>query len=76
MARSTIKVRVDDDTAGIFTGASAEERDKLSLLWSVLLHEYKTRRTSLQKLMDEIGEKARARGLTARDLESILHAEG
>ena len=76
MARSTIKVSVDTDTAGIFAGATAEEKDKLSLLWSVLLHEYKSCPKPLKKLMDEIGEKARVRGLTTEELESILHAVG
>jgi hypothetical protein len=76
MARSTIKVSVDPDTADIFAGATAEEKDKLSLLWSVLLREYKSCPTPLKKLMDEIGKRARARGLTAEELESILHAAG
>ena len=51
MARSTIKVSVDPDTADIFAGATAEEKDKLSLLWSVLLHEYKSCPKPLKKLI-------------------------
>ncbi len=76
MGRSTIEVNVDPDTADIFAGVSAAEKDKLSLLWSVLVHEYAKCPTPLRNLMDEIGEAARSRGLTAAELESILHAGG
>ena len=76
MGRSTVEVRVDAETADVLAGASPQEREKLSLLWAVLVREYKSCPTALQGLMDEIGEKARARGLTAAKLESILHAPG
>jgi hypothetical protein len=44
------------------------------VLWGVLIREYQAAPSSLGKLMDEIGNKAEERGLTAEELESILHA--
>jgi hypothetical protein len=76
MSRSSIEVKVDAETAGVLAGVSREDKDKLSMLWAVLVHEYRSSPTALQGLMDEIGAKARSRGLTAAKLESILHAAG
>ncbi len=71
---TTINMEIDETTANIYTAAPAEDRNRLSVLWGVLIREYQAAPTSLGKLMDEIGNKAEERGLTAEELESILHA--
>jgi len=68
-------MKLDADTASIFTEAPAEDRNKLCVLWSVLLREYKTAPMPLSELMAQIGARARARGLTTDKLESILDAD-
>jgi len=75
MTTTTINMKLDADTASIFTDAPGEDRNKLCVLWSVLLREYKAAPMPLSKLMDQLGAKAKARGLTADKLESILDAE-
>ena len=75
MSTSTISLKLDATTAGIFREAPVEDRNKLCVLWSVLLREYKDAPTPLIKLMDQIGANAKARGLTAGKLEAILDAE-
>lgn len=68
-------MELDADTASIFKEAPEEDRNKLCVLWSVLLREYKAPPMPLQKLMDQIGAQAKARGLTPEKLESILNAD-
>ena len=75
MTTATINMKLDADTARIFTEASGEDRNKLCVLWGVLLREYKAAPMPLSKLIDQLGAKAKARGLTANKLESILDAE-
>jgi hypothetical protein len=75
MTGATIQLQVDSDTASVFAAAPEEDRSKLSALWGVLVHEYQTAVTPLQKLMDELGVKAKARGLTPEKLSSILNDE-
>ena len=72
MGTTTINLRIDADTARIYSRAPVEDRNKLSLLWGLLIREYKTTPSALLDLMDEIGDKAKRRGLTSRKLESIL----
>ena len=75
MTTATINVQVDTDTAGAFAAAPEEDRNKLSLLWGVLVHEYQAAARPLQDVMDELGRKAEARGLTPKKLASILNHE-
>ena len=71
---TTINMEIDEATAGIYTAAPQEDRNRLSVLWGVLVREYQAAPSALGRLMDEIGSKAEERGLTAEELESILHA--
>ena len=73
---SAVTVELDAETAAIFENATEAERRKLCALWGLLLREYRAGAASLPSLMDEIGEKARSRGLTSEKLESILNAGG
>ena len=74
MTLATITIPLDADTARIYTGASVEDQKKLRLLVSLLLREFNDSSTSLRALMDNISDKAQARGLTAEILQSILNA--
>src|SRR5438874_561694 len=76
MTTATISIEVDADTARAFANAPAEERRKLELLLGLRLRELTTSRVrSLKEIMDEIGARAEALGLTAETLESLLHGE-
>ena len=72
MTTANINMEVDADTASIFTEAPAEDRNKLCVLWGVILREYKMAPTPLRKLMSELSAKVKARGLTPEELNSIL----
>lgn len=74
MATSTISIEVDTETARAFAEAPPEERRKLELLLGLRLRELTaTPARSLKAVMDEIGARAEARGLTPEILESLLH---
>lgn len=74
MTIATITIPLDPDTARIYTGASTEDQRKLRLLLSLWLREFSMSPTPLKVIMDEISDKAQARGLTPEILESLLHA--
>ena len=69
MATTMINMEVESDVAAFYQKVPAEDRSKLAVLWAVLLREYQTCPTPLRQLMDEIGAKARSRGLTPALLE-------
>ena len=76
METATISIEVDAASARIFSEASVEERRKLQLLLRLRLRELTTGPVrSLGDIMDEIGARAEARGLTPEILESLLHDE-
>ena len=50
---TTINVEIDEATAGIYTAAPQEDRNRLSVLWGVLVREYQAAPSALGKLMDE-----------------------
>lgn len=71
MATATISVPVDPEAARAFREASPEEQRKLALLLSLRLRELTMGPVrSLQEIMDEIGAKAEARGMTPEILDS------
>jgi len=65
---------VDADLARVYQSAPAADQSKLSLLLNLWLRELLTRSTPLTTLMDELSDKAQARGLTAEKLEEMLRA--
>jgi hypothetical protein len=75
MTTATVNMQLDADTADIFLKAPEEDRSKLCVLWGILLREYRAAPVPLLKLMDQIGAKARQRGLTPEKLESILNGD-
>ena len=71
---TTITLQVDADLAQAYQSAPADDQSKLRLLLNLWLRELFARSTSLTALMDEMSDKAEARGLTAEKLEEMLYA--
>ena len=68
-----ITFRIEADAARVFKSASRDERQKVEALVSILLQEYaSSSSSSLKRVMDEIGEKARQRGLTPEILTRLF----
>lgn len=74
MAIANITIPLDTQTARLYTGASSEDKKKLRLLLSLWLREFAASPRPLKVVMDEISDKAQARGLTPEILESLLNA--
>ncbi len=72
---SRITIPVDGDTARFYERASSEEKKKLRVLLSLWIREFAASPHPLNVLMDEISDKAQARGLTPEILESLLNAK-
>lgn len=73
---ATIQLTVDDQTAQAFAAASPEQQRKLQLLLRLRLKELTESPTrSIDQIMDDIGSKAAALGLTSQALESMLDAD-
>ena len=73
MANPSITIPLDPQTARAYDSASAEEKRKIQALLSLWLRELAAREyPSLQQVLDEVGNKAKARGLTPEMLDSLL----
>ena len=73
MSTTTITIQVDTEAAKAFAEALPEEQRKMQLLLSLRLQDLTTpQEKSLQTVMDEIGARAEARGLTPEILKSLL----
>jgi len=70
---ANINVQVDAEAARIYQQASKEEKQKMQVLLSLWLREFGKPSKSLNALMDEISDKARARGMTPEVLEALLN---
>jgi hypothetical protein len=69
-----IKIEVNPEIAEAYQSASPQERKKIQAIVSILLQKQVDKDVAfLRELMDEISERARARGLTPEILESILN---
>jgi hypothetical protein len=76
MSTATISIEVDEDMARAFAGASQEQRRKLEFLLGLRLRELTSPAARpLTEVMDNLGARAAARGLTPEVLESLLHGE-
>ncbi len=76
MATATISIEVDADTGRIFSEASAEERSRLQLLLGLRLRELTAGQVRpLKTIMDEIGARAEANGLTSESLDTLLQGK-
>jgi hypothetical protein len=75
-ATAPLTLELNVEAVRAYNTASEEEQKKIRLLLSFWLKEIATSPTvSLQALMDDISDKAQARGLTPAILESILDAD-
>jgi len=73
VANPTITIPVDPQTAQVYNSAAPEERRRIQALLSLWLRELATGDSpSLQQVLDEVGRKAKARGLTPEMLDSLL----
>jgi len=73
MAKATITIPLDPQTARAYEIASPEEKRKMQALLSLWLRELAASDLpSVEKVLDEVGRKARERGLTPEILESLL----
>ena len=73
MSTTTITIQVDTEAAKAFAQASPEAQRKMQLLLNLRLQDLTTAQgKSLQTVMDEIGARAEARGLTPEILKSLL----
>ena len=73
MTTETITIRVDPAAARAFDAAPTEDQRKMQLLLGLRLQDLTASDSkSLKAVMDEIGFKAKARGLTPAILESLL----
>ena len=73
MTNRSITIPLDPQTAQVYNSAAPEEKRKIQALLSLWLRELAAEDSpSLQQILDEVGRKARARGLTPETLESLL----
>lgn len=73
MAKPTITIPLDPETARAYDSASPAEKRKIEALLRLWLRELAAGDyPSLQEVLDETGRKAAARGLTPELLDSIL----
>jgi hypothetical protein len=76
MATTTITIEVETEAAKAFAEASPGEQRKMQLPLSLRLQDLTTPQGKpLQAVMDEIGARAAARGLSPEVLESLLRDE-
>jgi hypothetical protein len=73
MAKATITIPLDPETARAYDSAGPEEKRKMQALVSLWLRELAAGEyPPLQQVLDEVGRRARARGLTPEMLDSLL----
>lgn len=76
ITNTTISIPVDVSTALAYSQASVEQQQKIQLLLRLHVRElFSPSDVSLQQIMDDIGAKAEARGLTPQILETLLGDE-
>jgi len=73
MAKATITIPLDPQTARAYDDATPEQKRKIQALLSLWVRELATGEyPSLQKILDDVGRKAKDRGLTPEMLDSLL----
>jgi len=73
MATESITIEVDSEAAKLFKDAAPEEQEKMQLLVSILLREIGVSQARpLREVVDDIGNKAKDRGMTPEILSSIV----
>ncbi len=73
MANPTITIPLDPQTARAYDSAAPEEKRKIQALLSLWLRELAAAEyPAPQQVLDEVGRKAKARGLAPELLDSLL----
>lgn len=73
MAKPTITIPLDPETARVYESAAPDEKRKILALVSLWVRELAAGEyPPLDKVLDEVGRKAKARGLTPEILDSLL----
>jgi hypothetical protein len=73
MANPFITIPLDAQTARAYDSAAPEQKRKIQALLSLWLRELAAGEyPSLQQVLDDVGRKAKERGLTAEILDSLL----
>jgi hypothetical protein len=73
MANPTITIPLDPQTARAYDSVDPDQKRKIQALLSLWLRELTSRESPpLEQILDEVGQKAKARGLTPELLDSIL----
>ncbi len=75
MNTEIISIRVDAEAARAFKSLSEGDRRRLEAILSIRLTEITQRPESLDAVMQEISDKAKAGGLTPEILNSLLNGE-
>lgn len=74
MTTEKISIEVSPEAAEIYRSASPEEKERIGILADLLIRKPVNNDFDfLGKLMDEISDRAEARGLTPEILESLLN---
>ena len=73
MANPSITIPLDPQTARAYDSAGPEQKRKIQALLSLWLRELTAGEyPSLEQVLDEVGRKAKDRGLTPEMLDSLL----
>ena len=73
MSKPTITIPLDPETARAYDSATPEEKRKMQALLSLWLRELAAdEQPSVQQVLEEVGRKAKDRGLTPEMLDSLL----
>jgi hypothetical protein len=73
MAKPSITIPLDAQTARAYDSAAPEQKLKIQALLSLWLRELAAGEyPPLQQVLDEVGRKAKGRGLTPEILDSLL----
>jgi hypothetical protein len=73
MPNPTITIPLDPQTASAYDSAAPEQQRKMQALLSLWLRQLTAGQyPSLQQVLDDVGRKAKARGLTPELLDSLL----
>jgi hypothetical protein len=76
MQDQTITIPLDPDTARAYNSADPEEKKKIQALLSLWARELSVGpRRPLSEVLEGVGRKAAARGLTQETLDSLLKDE-
>jgi hypothetical protein len=73
MASETVTIPLDPEAARAFKATAPEDQMKIKALLSLWLRDLtKAEPSDLKKLMEDVGRKAKAQGLTPEILDSLL----